>query len=358
MDRAMGSLTPYSFVPHMVLQDYTDDMNFLQRCHNFAFSLVDAIYRKFVYMPAMDRMAREHFGHLEGPLPSVAELENSIAVILVNNHFAMTTPRPLMPGMVNIAGAHIKPLKPLPDDLQQFLDGADHGAIYMSLGSFMQSSMMPKEKMVAILKVFGSLKQRIIWKFDSDDSLPLPSNVIVRKWLPQSDILAHPKLLLFIGHGGLFETIEGSYRGLPILFMPFFGDQFRNAMLAKSKGYGRKILFTELTEESFKSEIVEMITNKSYMKNANEVASLLKDNPYCPIDDAIWWIEHAAKGTKHLKSAAINLSWYQYLLLDVVFMFVLLLWLMWKVIRAAQVLLFLRQQKRSVNFSATEKKSN
>lgn len=302
MDRVMGGLTPYSFVPHMVLQDYTDDMDFFQRCNNFGFSMIDVIYRKFVYMPAMDRMAREHFGNLEGPLPSVAELENSIAVILVNNHFAMTPPRPLMPGMINIGGAHIKPLKPLPDDLQQFLDGAEHGAIFMSLGSFMQSSMMPKEKMVAILKVFGSLKQRVIWKFESDDSPPLPSNVIVHKWLPQSDILGHPNLLLFISHGGLFGTIEGSYRGLPILFMPFFGDQYRNAMLAKSKGYGRKILFTELTEESFKSEIDEMITNKSYMKNAKEVASLLNDNPSHPMDEAIYWIEYAArnKGAKHL----------------------------------------------------------
>lgn len=107
-----------------------------------------------------------------------------------------------MPGIINIGGAHIKPPKQLPKDLKDFLDNSKHGVILFSLGSFVQSSDMPAEKVALFFEIFSKLKQDIIWKFE-DDTLPnIPSNVKISKWLPQSDILAHPNVILFISHGG------------------------------------------------------------------------------------------------------------------------------------------------------------
>lgn len=63
------------------------------------------------------------------------------------------------------------------------------------------SSKLPKEKIDAFLNVLGKLKQRVIWKFE-DESYEVPSNVLIKKWLPQSDILGHPNVVLFITHGG------------------------------------------------------------------------------------------------------------------------------------------------------------
>lgn len=189
--------------------------------------MIDVLGREFYYMPAMDKMAKKHFQFLEirgKPLPSVQDLEKSISVILVNSDFAFSGPRPMIPGMIPIAGVHIKPVKPLPGDIQKFLDGAENGAVFMSLGSFVQSASMPRAKLEMLLKVFGSLKQRVLWKFETDDLPNLPPNVMVQKWLPQSDVLAHPKVVLFIAHGGLFGTIEASYRGVPTLFIPFYAE--------------------------------------------------------------------------------------------------------------------------------------
>lgn len=353
----MGSLTPYSFVPHLVLKDYDDNMNFFERAHNFMFSMFDVIVRRYFYMPAQDKLAQEHFSSLEGPLPSIFELEKSISMILVNNHFAMIKPRPLMPGIVNVGGAHIQPVKPLPDDLQTFLDGAEHGVIFMSLGSFMQSSMMPEEKKQIILSVFGSLKQRVLWKFETDDLPPLPSNVMVRKWLPQSDILAHPKIVLFIAHGGLFGSIEASSRGVPVLFMPFFGDQYRNAKLAENRGYAQRILFSDLTVQLFRYKIDEMISNKNYLKTAKEVSKLMNDNPLKPMDEAMYWIEYVIrnKGATHLKSIAVDLPWYKYLLLDVLGAFLISLWLIWKILLILMSKLF--KKKENVIMKKNKKKN-
>lgn len=106
-----------------------------------------------------------------------------------------------MPGIVHVGGAHIKPPKPLQSKIQEYIDKSEHGVIFFTLGSFLESSKMPKEKIEILMKTFGKLKQRVIWKFE-DESYEVPSNVLVSKWLPQSDILAHPNVILFITHGG------------------------------------------------------------------------------------------------------------------------------------------------------------
>lgn len=106
-----------------------------------------------------------------------------------------------MPGIVHVGGAHIKSPKPLPSHLQEFIDQSEHGVILFSLGAYLQSSKMPKEKIQVILSTLATFKQRVIWKFE-DESIKAPPNVLVKKWLPQSDILAHPNVILFITHGG------------------------------------------------------------------------------------------------------------------------------------------------------------
>jgi glucuronosyltransferase len=224
MDRNMGLLTPWSFVPHPVLL-YTDKMSFFQRCHNTILSLTDMFLRKYRYLPKQDKLVRQYFQTMPEPLPSVHELEKSISVMLINNHISTNPPRPSMPGLVNVGGAHIKSPKPLPKDIQEFLDGAINGAIYFSLGSYIKSSDMPNEKLKAFLDAFGKLKQRVLWKYEDTSLQSIPKNIMISKWLPQSDVLAHPNIVLFITHGGMFGTQEGQYRGVPMLFIPFFGDQ-------------------------------------------------------------------------------------------------------------------------------------
>ena len=43
--------------------------------------------------------------------------------------------------------------------------------------------------MKAFLESFSKLKQRVLWKWETDSLPGQPSNVKLGKWLPQSDIL-------------------------------------------------------------------------------------------------------------------------------------------------------------------------
>lgn len=57
-------------------------------------------------------------------------------------------------GIIPIGGAHIKPAKALPNNLQTFLDGAKDGAIYFSFGTVVKSSLLPKHRLEAFLSKF------------------------------------------------------------------------------------------------------------------------------------------------------------------------------------------------------------
>lgn len=136
------------------------------------------------------------------PLPTVQELYHNISMIFVNTHRGIFNPRPQMPGIINIGGSHIKPPKPLPNDLQQYMDNSKNGVIVFTLGSVVRCAAMPKEKIKIFSEVFGKLKQNVLWKFEDESLANVPSNVRIQKWLPQSDVLAHPNVVLFISHGG------------------------------------------------------------------------------------------------------------------------------------------------------------
>lgn len=149
LDRQMGLLTPWSHVPN-TLVTYDDNMTFTERCYNSMLSLCDWIVRKFIYFPQQNELARKYFGHL-GSIPSVEDLTQNVSLVLLNTHRSVQSPRPSMPTILNIGGAHIKPPKALPSDLQTFLDEAENGVIYFSLGTVLKTSQMPKEKLQIIL---------------------------------------------------------------------------------------------------------------------------------------------------------------------------------------------------------------
>lgn len=243
-----------------------------------------------------------------------------------------------MPGLIDIAGAGIRPPKPLPADIQvnnsiyvrrkshlmsisiqKFLDEADEGVVYVSFGAYVKWKDMPTDKLNEFLESFKNLKQKVLWKCDLTDLPNQPSNVLIRPWLPQADILGHKNVRLFITHGGLFGTTEGTSRGVPMLFMPVYGDQFRNAAKTVEKGYGLILLSADVTRDTLTEKIATLVYDKKYRQRAKEVSNIFNDNLVHPMDASIFWIEYVIrhKGAVHLKSAAVNMPLYVYYLLDV-----------------------------------------
>lgn len=265
----------------------------------------------------------------------------------------MMQPRPSMPGLAYVAGIQIKPPKALPSDIQvswppfhsqrqifkfrfslrqEFMDGASSdGVIYFSLGSCIRSIDLPRDKLNAFMDAFRLLKQRVLWKFENETIENLPPNVMIRKWLPQNDVLAHKNLKLFITHGGVFGTQEGIHYGVPMLFIPVYSDQFRNAMRCVHAGYAEMLRFADVRADKLAQKARQILDDSKYASEAKAVSALFRDNPIDPMEEAMYWIEYTARyqGTKAFKTSAVNLPLYVYLHLDILVAAVAAIALIW-----------------------------
>lgn len=203
------------------------------------------------------------------------------------------------------------------------MDSATDGAIFFSLGSNARSSDLSQERIATILNKFRSLKQKVLWKFETNLS-NLPDNVKIGKWLPQDDILAHSNVKLFISHCGKGGITEAKYHGVPILGIPLFADQFSNADYIAEEGWATVLPLTDLNQEAFSSTLDEALTNPSYGDVVRKLSNLNRDRPEHPLDKAAFWIEYVIRhnGAKHLQSPAVHLNLLQYYMVDV-FSFVL-----------------------------------
>jgi glucuronosyltransferase len=86
-------------------------------------------------------------------------VKRNVSLTLICDHFSQGVVRPLLPNVINVGGLHLKSKpSPLPEHIQSWLDGAEHGAIFFSLGSNAKSTFMPKEKVEILMKVFGKLQ--------------------------------------------------------------------------------------------------------------------------------------------------------------------------------------------------------
>ncbi|XP_068085753.1 UDP-glucosyltransferase 2-like [Anabrus simplex] len=296
---------------------YTDRMTFLQKTNNFLLNMYMQYLWKMDIIPAYDDLSSQYLG----PSASIPSEEISkTSIVMVNTHPSFDYARPLLPSIVNIAGIHIKDPQPLPKDLKNFLDEAKEGVIYFSLGTNLRSDKLRKDKREALLSAFAELPQKVLWKWESDSLPGQPKNVIVRKWLSQRDILAHPNVRLFITHSGLLSTHEAIYRGVPMVGIPFFMDQQTNIQKVIDHGVGLRLDYEDITKETVLKAIRTVLDDPSYAKNMRDLSARFRDQPESPMERAVYWCEYVLrhKGAHHLRSAAVDLTWYQYLLLDVI----------------------------------------
>lgn len=205
-------------------------------------------------------------------------------------------------------------------DLKSFLDEAEKGVIYFSLGSNIKSKYINEEKRNIIMETFSELPYKVLWKFENDELPNKPSNVKISKWLPQQDILGHPNIKLFITQAGLQSTEEAIYNQVPVLALPFIADQHRNAKRINEIGFGLHLDFSKLTKEGFKNSILEIINNPKYKEKTKELNDLLHDRPMTGLESAVWWTEYVIrhKGAPYFRNRVIDMPWYEYFLLDVI----------------------------------------
>uniref|UniRef100_A0A3Q2ZI29 UDP-glucuronosyltransferase n=1 Tax=Kryptolebias marmoratus TaxID=37003 RepID=A0A3Q2ZI29_KRYMA len=305
--------SPVSYVPH-TMSELHDKMDFLERTNNMLHYLYSVYQQYFVINPAYSEVFQRHFP----PGTDLLSLQLSADIWLFRSDFVFEFPRPTMPNVAYIGGFQCKEAKPLPAELEAFMQSSgEHGVIIMSLGTLVSS--LPSEITETIAAAFAQLPQNVIWRFLGEKPSSLGNNTLLVNWLPQNDLLGHPKTRVFVAHGGLNGLYEAMCLGVPVLGMPLLFDQFDNIVRLKMRGAARMMRVKLLTKEIFLEALKDLLENPSYRKNIQHLSQLHRDQPVSPLDTAIFWIEYVIRnrGAAHLKSAGLSLPWYTYFCLDV-----------------------------------------
>ncbi|XP_009708312.1 PREDICTED: UDP-glucuronosyltransferase 1-1 [Cariama cristata] len=304
---------PPSYIPRFFTH-YTDRMTFLQRTGNLIASLSSSLACSFLYSP-YDRLIKEFLQQDT----TMLELFSHASIWLMKYDFVFEYPRPLMPNMVLIGGISCTQEKTLSQEFEAIVNASgEHGIVVFSLGSMVSEIPMKKAKEIA--DALGSVPQTVLWRYTGAAPPNLPKNVKLIKWLPQNDLLAHPKTRAFITHGGSHGVYEGICNAVPMVLMPLFGDQMDNAKRVESRGAGLTLNILEMTSKDISAALKAVINDKKYKENIKRLSELHLDRPIHPLDLAVHWVEFVMrhKGAPHLRPAAHDLNWIQYHSLDVI----------------------------------------
>ncbi|XP_072946666.1 UDP-glycosyltransferase UGT4-like [Epargyreus clarus] len=286
----MGGHFDFS-VPHE-FSNLKYPLSFYDWIKNICYVTYDVIGRKF-YLHKQQNKLVEFFG-LEN-VPHLEDLQANIATVLLNSHFTTSIVRESLPNVIEVGGVHIEDVKPLNKELQEILDGADHGAILFSLGSFIEFESQKEEFISDIIKVLASLKQRVLIKWNADKNISMYTNLYAFPWLPQNDVLAHTNIKLFVTHGGQLSNHESIVHGVPIICIPFQATQTQVCLNSVKLGYALHIPKDHLNIHNFNESIQMILQDGSYKQKALEVSRRFQNRPVSALDAAVFWIEYAGR---------------------------------------------------------------
>ncbi|XP_014929987.1 UDP-glucuronosyltransferase 2A1 isoform X5 [Acinonyx jubatus] len=260
---------PPSYVP-ATLSELTDQMSFTDRIRNFiSYSLQDYMFN------TLWKSWDSYYSKALGRPTTLCEVMGKAEIWLIRTYWDFEFPRPYLPNFEFVGGLHCKPAKPLP---------------------------------------------KVLWRYKGEKPATLGANTRLYDWIPQNDLLGHPKTKAFITHGGTNGIYEAIYHGVPMVGVPMFADQPDNIAHMKAKGAAVEVNINTMTSEDLLNALRTVINEPSYKENATRLSRIQHDQPVKPLDRAVFWIEFVMrhKGAKHLRPAAHDLTWFQYHSFDVI----------------------------------------
>ncbi|VVD04657.1 unnamed protein product [Leptidea sinapis] len=297
-----------SYIPAYVT-GFSQSMSLWERFSN----TLSIILAKILYHYKSQVPSQVIADNLFGPGYKLDELAQNYSLVLSNSHFSINEVRPLVPTLIEVGGVHL-------NDKQII---AHEGVIYWSFGSMSRIETIPKDKLKQMFAVIAELPQLFLVKMNRSmmpGNITIPENILPMEWIPQYKTLCHPNVKVFISHGGLLGTQEAVACATPMLIVPLFADQALNARAMRERGVARSIALADVTENSWRDVLHDLITNDRYKTSALLLRDKFMDRPMPPLETSVYWIEYVLrhKGATHLRSPALELSFIQYLLLDVV----------------------------------------
>jgi len=277
-------------------------------------NLISFFFVKISFLNNLDtRLLKEYASDLN----SWDELVRESELFIVERDHLLDDVLPATPNYITLPGLTGRMPKPLPDDLENTMSANENGVILMTFGSL--AGHMPDSIAIKFLKAFSMLNQTVLAKLEAPVDAIVPDNVKLFSWVPQNDILGHRNMRLFITHCGNNGQYEAVYHGVPMIGFPLFAEQPTNCQRIITKNYGLCMKIFEFSPEELYNNIHEILSNSKYSTAIKKSSEIARSEPMNSREKAVYWIEHVIKfGGNHLRTDAMQLPLYQFLMLDII----------------------------------------
>ncbi|XP_077999412.1 UDP-glucuronosyltransferase 2C1-like [Glandiceps talaboti] len=318
VDLFSHSPMPPSYVQSTFMYPVPDRMTFFQRVMNTIMSAVGPLMLKEMLFGGFQTL---NVRYNIAPDTTFNDMYVDTEIILSNRDNTFEFARPTMPHVIPYGSITTKPASPLPSDLENFMQSAENGVAVVCFGTWvtqLRGGVLGKFPEI-IASALSRLPLKVIWKFKGYRPSNVGENTLLMDWIPQNDLLGHPKTRVFITHGGIMSVYESIYHGIPMVNVPIFGDQLGNAVRIETKGMGPVINFIDLTVDNLYDAVMEVLDNPKYKDTMMRYSEIYQDKPMNATETISYWVDYVLKhGGKHLHSQAENLSTIEYYLLDVI----------------------------------------
>ncbi|KAF1749834.1 hypothetical protein GCK72_016379 [Caenorhabditis remanei] len=308
----LGVPAPASYVPTIEENDNGDKMDFWQRTFNLYMKIGSIAVHRY----GTDGTT-EVFRKYDPDFPNVRDIAANSSLCFVNSDEVLDLPRPTITKTIYIGGLGVpKESKPLDEKFSKIMSKGKDGVVVVSLGSIVPFGDLPLASKQGALKAMSEMSNyHFLIKIAKNDEntqtlVKGMKNVDLVEWLPQVDLLAHPRLKLFVMHGGINGLVETALRAVPTVIVPIFADQFRNGRMVEKRGIGKVLLKLEIGYDSFKEAVSTVLNTPSYKQNAIRIAKMMRDKPFSPEERLTKWtsfaIDHGVLEELHVEGSRLN----------------------------------------------------
>jgi glucuronosyltransferase len=109
----VGNPNQYAYIPDPFL-DYSHHMSFWERLVNTLNGVYWRTGQQLYNIPQQEAVMRQYFNYTDD-IPPLSEIVRNTSLLLLNNHFSLNYPKPLVPNMIEVGGMHVQPPMKLPE---------------------------------------------------------------------------------------------------------------------------------------------------------------------------------------------------------------------------------------------------
>ena len=236
-------------------------------------------------------LADHELGSIAAAAPALEEHRAGLVDELVASPMLDRFPAPLDPSPFPNTIRYREPLEPV-EAIPDWWDGSDEPLVYLTLGTVIGHMSHAAGVYRTVLRALEDLPVRVLLtvgrRFDASELGVPPANTHVESWVNQERVL--PEAALVVCHGGSGTLFGALARGVPVVSVPVFADQFANARRVAEFGAGVVVEVNE-PSASVRTVIAEddapriaaaiqaMLATPTYRARAGELADEMAATP-------------------------------------------------------------------------------